>query len=374
MLFQLDDSLAGLFTGQQAPPPKVLDGISLLAHSRRTGCHLVVGSRGVLSALAATAHLGSRDRAVFQHLLSRFSTISPLRSFPAVYIEVVPSQVKPISILRGGQVAIQMPIEALDSIPFVGPTVLLGENIDDANLMAIVGESWLHHKGVSGIAIRCSTRGGGGSTLEHEFGAIVDQGDLLCLCVADSDKSWPNAPQGATARAVLSRKRLDRPYCAVLVLDIHEIENMLPVDVIESAWRLNNAPHAMSALISDGRDHQDSFIIYFDFKNGIRSRKFASDGYARYWIETIDRWRQAIPNLVVGCSNPGICGAAGDCTCRIVPGYGAAILSIVLNNFRAELRSSLTRGQLSASQMSQWVACAEAVASWCCGSLPMRVV
>lgn len=200
----------------------------------RNGQHLVTGSHKTLTALSK---LFSEDKSVadgYNQMANYSKELNALRKEFAPHV-----------LIRRLDGAIQyspshfdVPLEWLHERPELGSCILVGENLADAALYASVTKACMTFKGKSRLTVSFSLRAGNGSqtrpTLEHE----ASQGPVFC--VVDSDQKVAGGSMGATAKdalaAVSALKANEAAVVEVYCLDVHEVENMIPILLLEDFW------------------------------------------------------------------------------------------------------------------------------------------
>lgn len=176
---------------------------------------------------------------------------------------------------------------------------LVCENIDDCTFFEDLARCYLKRKSLHSIQLYSSRENGGGNTTADVFKKCIDQ-KAMTLCIADSDMKYgesmdyPNEPaRGDTLRKVqkaesdLRTKNCKIPFC-VLPLCVHEVENLIPLSVIEKIEK--DLPNIRSGRIlleklkevDDGRP-----ILYYDFKKGFPD--FEKGPKLSYWREVFQK-------------------------------------------------------------------------------------
>lgn len=109
---------------------------------------------------------------------------------------------------------------------------------------------------------------GGGSTTVTSLKYIQNH---FCLVICDSDVKYEGCQQGDTCRSV-------KDYVAELslrekntiwmhILGVHEVENLIPLDIMELVFR-KNAVKKLRDILS--KQYGDTFLSFFDFKEGFK--------------------------------------------------------------------------------------------------------
>ena len=104
------------------------------------------------------------------------------------------------------------------------------------------------------VILHCERRGGGGQTTAAEFATIQNSKNRLCLCITDSDKRYPGADLGDTAKAVQQVRDAGQHLCELLHLEVRAIENLLPLAAYKEVAATDpNWNHGVACLESLGK-------------------------------------------------------------------------------------------------------------------------
>ena len=131
----------------------------------------------------------------------------------------------------------------------------------------------------------------------------------MCLCIVDSDKKYGNAEPRETMQKVKEiANRNMQDYFEVILLDVHEIENLIPINVLEQIIKkLNISKQGIDFMRFLVREDcsLESPVFYFDLKKGIplkacfleedadkeRERKYRKlSAYRKYWRPYIEKF------------------------------------------------------------------------------------
>lgn len=114
--------------------------------------------------------------------------------------------------------------------------------------------------------------GGGGTIIE----VLKKYAEYSCLAICDSDKKYPLCKKGKTLTSVLEYfERGHAPRMWMQALDAHEVENLIPLKVLESVRKNKTHKYRMKPLILvDSSNFGDLFLKHFDFKKGFREQLF----------------------------------------------------------------------------------------------------
>lgn len=108
--------------------------------------------------------------------------------------------------------------------------------------------------------------GGGGSTVDVL--KSIKNRNVLCLVILDSDCKYPGStrpPKGSTAYRCQQNYRLQRSNIELLVLPVHEIENLVPISFMYQ----NTDAAGVKFLKRLEKNNLFDQLVYYDVKLGI---------------------------------------------------------------------------------------------------------
>ncbi|MFO0761480.1 MAG: hypothetical protein U0359_33685 [Byssovorax sp.] len=206
----------------------------------------------------------------------------------------------------------------------LGRTILLGENLTDAELYDVMGRAFMAHRGFR-HRLAFERRGGGGSTLAAAFLEAAKDGRIL-LAVADSDRTHPQAGVGGTAQG------LDLgpmpAFQRSQVLHVRSAENLLAFEVYEEAL----GPHRETPSLPERLMALDRLVprtvcdwrSYANLKHGLRlaeiQRMDHGAGEGSFWTE-VGRCGQRDR-----CASKSPCRNEAECTCFVIDALGPRAL------------------------------------------------
>lgn len=181
---------------------------------------------------------------------------------------------------------------------------LLGENLEDCDFFQLIGKALCK----SHIYLAFDPEPGGGDTLCTVLENAVLVKKRVTLAFVDSDQkygrthAYPNSPGiGGTARkARNSSKKLrdikEAPPHELCQLDVHEIENLIPVVILEKL--LPELPSMKRGLdrIKQLQTFKDGEpMLYYDYKEGFLHIK--SNPARTYWTEVLTALGGAVEEM-----------------------------------------------------------------------------
>ena len=165
---------------------------------------------------------------------------------------------------------------------------LVCEDENDCKLYKFIAEWYLNKENLRYKLKLSEEGGGGGRTIEKVLKHL--EANRICLCIVDTDQRFPEMSINEKSQAC---KRLDNKKCGYrcLVINVHEIENILPInyidDLIATDYRYHWDKSQEFKRHYDYLSHStevDSILPFFDYKKGIKKNEefIASDDYKRY--------------------------------------------------------------------------------------------
>lgn len=344
------------------------------------GHHRLIGPSEFFDVCAHLPELSRFARAAFQAAKDHRSTNLSLRQRVSHYIEVWPDAIPntwndkrmPSEGIPGQDIhALQVPLRWFAEQHRSRPTCLMGENLIDARIFALVAATYASRSdwGLKD-PLSFELEGGNGSQTGNR---LQERGTgQLVLCLVDSDKKWPHARDGETARDAQKHwKRLrsastpSSPECTSVtwleVLNTHELENLLPPRLFRLVYQGWCKPaRELVELLSkhpfSGEPKEEQSWRFLDLKAGIKGLDvMAADGRGE-WLRTI------LPKLS-GCAKPvaeacqdsklcivekrmheqkQIACKAKDCDCGVLEPLGSKLLEQVEEYLRKRLEEAHT--------------------------------
>ncbi|WP_423203856.1 hypothetical protein PGC34_18285 [Pseudomonas kribbensis] len=232
----------------------------LCAHGE--GRHVLWMPIELVSALQSVECLSSYSQRVLVELKSSVLETRKIEDFFDFYLEVDFSRKLP-SGYSEGRICVSYVVVSTSS--FLQKTVFLTENLLDGEAFSKGAEVFVFkNKMISAVCrVDFDFYNGGGSTTFDVFRVLKEQGKLFC-CIVDSDKEHPKASLGSTAKRF---NRVGVGYGESYyfeILDCHEIENILPKDLLLKVAEENWTGGAIFA-----REELLSFRQYADHKSGL---------------------------------------------------------------------------------------------------------
>lgn len=245
---------------------------------------------------------------------------------------------------------------------FSAPCTLVGENFDDCKFYKLLAERYLYSRKLKGVSFSFHNELGGGNTINKVFEKCVKEDKYLTFCIVDSDKKYdvskryPNKVEmGDTAKQLQKTyKSLLRtfklPTYGVLFIPVHEIENLIPISVLELIAK-SSVPEMVNGLDCLKKLLQKKLvqaILSYDFKKGNNTTN--AQGKA-YWEE--------IGEIIGDTSFPAI---------------NSRVLEHALNFFESNTdpQYDFAKVELDEYLIDIWENVGADIFSWGCSNYPIR--
>lgn len=270
---------------------------------------------------------------------------------------------------------------------------LLAENLNDIKIFNQILTYYKKCHSYSNVNTRIYPILGGGSTTKDVYAHEILLGKSLVLTIVDSDKHFPNAQLGDTAKGV---KRIDEEKkafnaCCYIMESVLEIENLIPLHVYKNYVNAHlELKPAMDAIIKI-HESNPALLNYYDYKEGITPLLLenANPNNNSYDIALIvqnnikkiiqdkqeewNKFRELLNNFefLTNQDKDRIFKKKEKSECY-VPGLGKNILENILNSnlFNG---INVDKEHLSDIQKQEYENIGEIIYNWACSSNPIRI-
>ena len=216
MFIELDDRL----TSADLRESRIIDALENLAILLREGKHILHASLATARYFAEAAELSSRARGAYKYVQQMYSQQGSLKYELNYFITVVPAE-ESLSVKRINewQIQLNVPIVKYADTSLIQETIVLGENILDAEFYNIIAQVYLSRVGLR-LPLRMEKQLGGGSTLYQAYSEIQASESRLCICIVDSDRDAPEGKLGTTAKKIIETDDVDSGLCKILLTSV----------------------------------------------------------------------------------------------------------------------------------------------------------
>lgn len=365
MLFVIDRSIREALERPDTEQ-EIIGAVDLLAHAYRYGLHLIFAEPSILEYLSISPKISPAANSVFQHIYSRFPQIGNYQNIFLFRIEVVSGD----GILHLQNINDRKVIQI--SAQFINPsiinsTMLLSENLNDVRLYEIIGRVFVIRSNIGNVNLNFEASLGGGSTVSEYYQGIQSEGNRLCLCILDSDKTNPESKYGDTAQRTLNVDDPKQPLCHLVILESREVENIIPVPVLQEVVT-GDAKRVGALYFLERLKHYEGLNckMYLDYKNGIRVFDIRESDhkseYYKYWASNLKTI-----GIPLQCQAAAECESRQECTCIVFNGFGEKNLYLTLD-YLAKVTIHKINEFVDDTVRDEWDMLGEIVLSWGCAS------
>lgn len=327
MLYEIDESCVEALKIKNENVIAFLDELAL---NRRKCKNIVVAMRNVFLEMAKMEVLSLTARSVYNKLVGKMSERKILLEKTKKFCRIVASENKKekMSIINEDEhEIIILNINECSKDDFTMNTLMLAENEEDIIFYKLVGKYFLKKADIGYLNINFEEQNGGGSTISKSLSRIISDEKRMCLCIVDSDKKYKEASPGNTMKNIIDiiDEKVQVYFVEIFPLEIHEIENLIPISIMEKVIDKNNWEKQGLEFIKyltkiDATEKSPRF--YFDLKEGILKSSFILENekddeivkkyrkkkqYREYWKKYIEDFGVEINNDSENVLIKGIC-------------------------------------------------------------------
>jgi hypothetical protein len=246
-----------------------------------------------------------------------------------------------------------------DSSKLQFPNIIF-ENLSDNDFYKIIVKHFAKSIKAGNCMVACNAINGGGGTTKDVFDRLSNNNEIV-LCLIDNDKKHPKGPAGSTSKA-FGKDKFNRTGM-VKILDVHEIESLIPIDTIESSIQLTVESSKTINFLRNTCMMDESIKFFFDHKKGLdlRTAIELDHKHGEYWVPLIKA------SKIVNSSN---CLEEKECHCKDpcinIVGLGDNVLTKSVD-FINKGNMNAYKPNLSPGLETYWFDIGRLLFSWCCG-------
>ena len=365
MLFELNCSLAHAIRDNAPHSEVLIEVVEKVAHSRREGKHIVFAGRETLKFFSECLELSIIARNVYRKLYGQLPQLKAYLDNIGEHVEIIATP----GIMHKNGTIIQLSANYFTNLSLVNETILLAENLGDAQFYKKIAQVYLADSKKGNIDINLEPRCGGGSTTADEYESIQDNGNRFCLCIADSDKNFPDAPEGDTLSRLREFDNADNLLCRLFGLPVKNVENLIPT---QSYLEISELDANRMSIIAFLELLDESAVVdarkFYNFKKGIKIKDLIHDPqdhrFVEYWQDIlITLGRSVVPRPE--CTS---CNTCEDQNCYIVPSFGDNVFTQVRENVFEKKSNHKIAEMVSETLKPTWNELGALITSWCCAA------
>ena len=328
MLFYLDTSLLDSLRDDTQKEITVI-AIHRLLEAWVNGYHLLTAEPEFVEQIIEGGYFKGQDNVYLGKLSYRI--VQKFDAFQAFkfFIKVVKPEAETGLFNANGKSYIQLGVNDIAVTRVSLPAKLLVEDENDGIVYCRIGDAYRHSIHSEYLIVNDIVNGGG-LTLKT-YKRYQHEDEILCLCVVDSDKSFPMDEIGGTAKNVVKiyRENITKNIgylCSYIIIDALEIENIIPTIFLKEISNHDQQRGKIVDFIIELERKNYSSRLYIDIKNGF-SNKNILDGNLRkntYWGKILKFKKSRCEYLISGdCTNHHYC-------IFFMPGMGDHALSQII--------------------------------------------
>lgn len=246
----------------------ILKSVHNLATQAVEGNHLLLGDVEVVDYFREIFENDFIVGQLFRKLASNMA-INTVPSSVTFYMEIIRGDNN--QRVEADVTIYQMNYTHFSTLDASGKTMVIGEDLNDVKVFEHI-LNWFINKTQSNLHYSLHSLGGNGRNTYR-----VVQNELnsqhITICIIDMDVKYPNytpAPDSTYSLCLTVGKGI--PYYKFIPLDVHEIENIIPLNYIDAfdVWTTGKINDVRNKRAFDFlRLHANDILPYFDYKKGI---------------------------------------------------------------------------------------------------------
>lgn len=299
MVFYIDHSIHDVLNSRELFEDEAIF-FANLANMYRMGTCYLCGNINSLDTLSQ--QLGNPSGNIYQSIKKSYSesgaVMEVVHTVMVLTFQEYPSPDNLPTILQVQNKAIYIPISVAQKWSLSKKCCLLAENLSDCTFYERVATYYCIKHRIRGIQVCFHHENGGGNTTCNVLRKCVQEEKELTLCIIDSDKKYgiseeyPNEPARGDTFHRAHRVSIELcedenlPPHALKPLDVHEIENLIPQQVLKQLRKeLPAMDRGLNLLEKLSKIECGSPILYYDFKMGFPLLKVGPQ--RSYWKEIL---------------------------------------------------------------------------------------
>ena len=331
MIVFLDSTIATGLQKSHSNKEAILSALSICCQQVYEGTHVLCASREVFADILNCRSLFSgKSFAILKRSSDKLALRKPLMEYVSRSILLVADGYGPgvTRVVKGQHEQIVIPVEALDQCSsLITKPLLMVENITDGTFLLklvkdLAADGALDSvRMLAEVTLRCEIAPGGGHTLGQLYELQKSSNARLGIAVTDSDRGYPNASVGDTAKALETAHSAPprSPLLEYLVLPVRASENLIPramiVDLCAGMDKtLGYHAERLTHLFSSS-----GHWTFVNIKGGLRCFELGqSSAESTYWTAIVGG-RRCMPNAA--------CESKKKCSHFVLPPLSNGLLS-----------------------------------------------
>lgn len=240
-------------------------------------------------------------------------------------------------------------------------TKIVCENPLDSDFFKVIASFYANNEDLMRCSINFNAINGGGGSTKDIFERTIGNNEIA-FCIVDNDKAHPRAPYGGTSAHFLGPKTIRSGL--VEILDVHEIESLLPLETIEDVLlHLKIKKEKTLTFFKEICSIDESVKFYIDHKKGFNLKKALEldNSHGVFWRQVLNKLKD---DYACECINQDNCRC--DPPCLNYEGFGENLLKNTLDYInQGSLRKY--KPDLTPALQEKWYRLGKIFFSWSCG-------
>lgn len=290
MLFYIDKTIGAEIEANNLSSNEIMVLQSLAVAVQRGNC-IVCGEYHCLTVLA---NLSDNIGVVFRKILSKYAMQRSIMEKVNIIFCISKGNALDLPPFIVDKVR-ELQIDAIANLQLdlFQKCVLVCENQHDCEYYSLLGAVYCFENRLHDYPIRFTFQGGGGQTTADSYENMVCREKRPTLCIVDSDKRHGNNCEfGKTCKDVISKTTMfsnETPPFQTYILPVHEIENIVPIPILERIYSKKNLIDSYATLLRQLAEVENGTpLLYYDLKNGFTNLS-GEDELSQYWNNIIRR-------------------------------------------------------------------------------------
>lgn len=324
--------------------------------------HIILASKDLFKAVVSSNVFSRRIRNLAEYLLTNYRELRTIPEKVSTHIEIdLNLQQTDLQKQEGRPRRLGYGF-FIDS-ESVQRANFLCEDLMDCNFYKFIGDFYKNEVDANGLVINLEFRNGGGSGTKKNYDELI-RNNKMCLCILDSDKKHPHGAKGDTSLAF--NGVADKNFSHHFVLEMHEAESLIPMELINQALesgKINRAHVAVYDSFLRVFDVDETAKKYLDHKKGLEVNAAAEiDEKVR-----MEYWKNIIPRINGIPKNRCLTRLECECRepCKVVEGFGDRLLSHIIEELE-ETSPRKLHSFIKDNLYDDWFTIGKEIFSWGC--------
>jgi|WetSurMetagenome_2_1015567.scaffolds.fasta_scaffold03112_6 hypothetical protein len=346
-----------------------ISALELLSIGRRYGKIILTASREALNYLRECVYVTENTRAVFLHLFENYPINAIILDKVTFYVKVTALRNQMEVIESETSSVLEMSFSYIQDLDIVNGTMVIAENQSEINFYNIISQCYRQNNDMEFLQVLYQPQMGGGHTIATVYNNYQKNKKHFCLCIADSDKKYPESDIGATLKAL---NKVDDPnnyLCKIIGLEVREVENLIPLDILQKACEqdINHSSGfaSISRVVTTIGSH---YLLFLDIKDGLTKKKYYTSKDVNYkrFINTVlvdtGLHSESFLNELLMSNIDTL-----DDT-PLIHGLGSTILERSITEINEFRNSKDLKNNLLPEQSDEWTRIGEIFTNWTCSA------